>query len=85
MDNVEEAYELALGPEAADDTDPAAECKRGVGELRDADSLRLNKSLALPTVCNEGLSSRGGEEALRFWPVVALGEYGSCRPEYSSM
>jgi hypothetical protein len=85
IDNVEEAYELVLGPDVAEDTEPAVECKREFGELRDAVSLRLNRSLALPTVCNEGPSSKGGEEARRFWPVVAVGEYGSCRVEYSSM
>lgn len=36
-----DAYELLLGPDAVDDTDPEVEWKRGLGEVRDADSRRL--------------------------------------------
>ena len=61
-----DAYELFLGPEAVDDTEPEFEWNRGVGEARDADSLRLYRSLALPTVWRDGPSSPGGEEARLF-------------------
>jgi len=61
-----EAYELFLGTEAVDDTEPEFEWKRGVGEARDADSRRLYRSLALPTVCRDGPSWPGGEEARLF-------------------
>lgn len=62
-----EAYEPFLGPEAVEETDPDVEWNRGLGELREADSRRLYKSLALPTVCSEGgPSSPGGEEARLF-------------------
>lgn len=81
-----EAYELFLGPEAVDDTEPEFEWKRGVGEARDADSRRLYRSLALPTVYRVGPpSSPGGEEARLFWPTLVPGEYPSERFEYSSM
>ncbi|KAL5324317.1 hypothetical protein ACEPPN_008862 [Leptodophora sp. 'Broadleaf-Isolate-01'] len=76
-----EAYELFLGAEAVDDTEPEVEWKRGVGEARDADSRRLYRSLALPTVCKVGPSSPGGEEARLFWPTLAPGEYPSERFE----
>jgi hypothetical protein len=39
-DNVE-AYELLLGPDAVDDTDPEVEWKRGPGDACDPDSRRL--------------------------------------------
>lgn len=78
----EEAYELFLGPEAVDDTDPEVEWKRGEGDVRDPDSRRRKRSLALPTVCKDGPSSPpGGDEARLFWPTVAPGEYASDRVE----
>lgn len=76
IDNVE-AYELLLGPDAVDDIDPGVEWNFGPGEVRDVDSRRRKRSPALPTVCNDGPSSVGGEEARLFCPVVA--EYASGR------
>jgi len=76
-----DAYELLLGPEAVEDTDPEVEWYRSTGEFRDAVSRRRYRSLALPTVCNDGPSSPGGDEARLFWPAVEPGEYASGRPE----
>jgi hypothetical protein len=69
-----EAYELLLGPDAVDDTDPDVEWKRGTGDVRDADSRLRKRSLALPTVCNEGPSSTGGDDARLFCPADVPGE-----------
>lgn len=42
-DNVD-AYELLLAPDAVDDIEADVEWNRGLGEVRDADSRRRNKS-----------------------------------------
>lgn len=77
----EEAYELFLGPDAVDDTDADVEWNLGDGDVREPDSRRRKRSLALPTVCKDGPSSPGGEEARLFWPTDAPGEYASDRVE----
>jgi hypothetical protein len=58
-----EAYELLLGPDAVDDTDPNVEWKRGTGEMRNVDSR-----------CGWP-SSTGGDDARLFCPADILGEY----------
>jgi hypothetical protein len=78
--DIVEAYELFLGPEAVEDTDPEVQWKRGAGEVREPDSRRRNRSLVLPTVCSDGPSSPGGDEARLFCPAVAPGGCASGRP-----
>lgn len=81
-----DAYELLLGPDAVDEIEPWLEWKCGAGDARAADSRRRYKSLALPTVCNDGgVSSLGGDDARRFWPIETSGEWLSCREELSSI
>jgi len=60
-----------------DDTDADVEWKRGTGEIRDADSRHRKRSLALPTVCNEGPSSTSGDDAPLVCPADIPGEYPS--------
>jgi len=56
IDKVVEANEL-------DDIDPDGPWDR------DPDSRRRKSSLALPTECKDGPSSRGGDDARLFWPA----------------
>lgn len=74
IERVVEAKELDLGPDAVDDIDPEVEWNRGPGEVRDPDSRRRNRSLALPTVCKDGLSSTGGDDARLFCPAATPGK-----------
>lgn len=81
-----DVWELLREPEAFELIDQRRDWYRGLGDVHDEDSRRLDyecKSPALLILCSAWLSSPSGDDARRFWPAATPGEKGSGCPLHS--